>query len=112
MKQEIKPEDIRKGDLIRWEREEQAHEWRAHHDGDLYDRHSGRHFLLNRPAPPFTPKDGMIISGSEDGYFSAVRINGEWLGYDPDDLERHWFPDFWAEKKMENGWWIYSPDED
>lgn len=54
---EIKPEDIRVGDLIRWEASdsEQAFEWRvpAMTTEDWPARYrGGRCFLLNRPKPP------------------------------------------------------------
>ncbi|KQP83775.1 hypothetical protein [Aeromicrobium sp. Leaf291] len=51
MKEPIKPEDIREGDLIRWESEDEpdrANEYRA--KGPVI-KVPGRHYLLDRPTP-------------------------------------------------------------
>lgn len=56
MKQPIEPEDIRKGDLIRYENGDlirfRAGEYRAETDGDTWGPHPGRYFLLDRPKSP------------------------------------------------------------
>lgn len=57
MKKPIKPEDIKRGDLIRYEShdgDDYAVEFRAYKDGHSQrDRdESGQHYLLDRPTPP------------------------------------------------------------
>lgn len=50
---EIKPADIREGDLIRWEHSDSdaACEWRQTRHGRAEHR-PGTYFLINRPTPP------------------------------------------------------------
>lgn len=113
MKQKIDPKDIRKGDLIRAEygRVGEAVEYRASGNGTRWDAVS-THYLLERPEPPFKPLDGMHIQRNEDeSYYSAVRIDGEWLAMDPDDRDRHWFGDIWAKQKLAEGWVIIDKQE-
>lgn len=71
VKRPIKPSEIRKGDLVRFESglNEYASEWRA--EGALLQRRaSGTYFLLDRPEPavelPTEPTLGWVAF--EDGY--------------------------------------------
>lgn len=108
----ISVEDIRKGDLIRFEyaevgtsRSVTAVEYTSSEDAFPYTGRAGHHYLLERPAPPFEPKDGTGITdpgGNE--YYSAVRIGGEWLGKVKEN-DRHWHgSDDWAKQKLAEGW--------
>lgn len=109
----ISPQDIRKGDLIRCEsilRERYdftAMEYKADYDKhELPARYGAlRYYLLERPEPPFEPKDGArIVKPGSDNYYTAVRIAGEWMGKD-DKSTGHWHGvDDWAKKKLAEGW--------
>lgn len=109
MKTPIAVEDIRKGDLIRWEGEnESASEFRTRMTGGdaIYGAlPGGSNFLLERPEPPFEPKDGaLIVKPGSDNYYTAVRIAGGWMGKD-DKSTGHWHGvDDWAKKKLAEGW--------
>lgn len=109
----IKVKDIRKGDLIRGVADKpDRHDFTAMEYVADYDEHSlperynvTRYYLLERPEPPFEPKDGTLIQIPGEGtYYSAVRIKGEWMGKVP--LESgHWHGgDKWAKKKLAEGW--------
>lgn len=106
MKLPIAIDDIRKGDLIRWEDGENAYEWRVQYDRSRYNATKGQHYILDRPEEtPFEPKVGMVItSNSKAPYHVGVKIDGAWLGFDPGDQLQHWFSDDWAEEKMKQGW--------
>lgn len=109
MKTPIKPEDIRKGDLIRWERGGDsppqafvAAEYHAQFDGEARRNYDGQHYLLNRPSPklPDTPtlgwaewtpdwgrylavweKRGKDLVPSADRPVTSGRINNEFLNF-------------------------------
>ena len=62
MKTPINREDIRKGDLIRKEANEEAHEWRATADGAHWQSTKNSTFyLLDRPAPPLPTTLGSLV---------------------------------------------------
>ena len=107
--------DIRKGDKIRYDynntRGSLAHEYIAASDGERCGM-TGQHYLLERPEPPFEPKDGMHIQHEEnDPYYSGVRINGWWLALDKEERSRHWFNDTWAKEKLASGWVVIEKPE-
>lgn len=118
MKKRIEPSEIKPGDVIRWEAtdpdecEMYALEYRAGNGNNKGSARAGTHYLLERPEPPFEPKDGMHIQRDKgDSYYSAVRIDGEWLALDPDQRHRHWFGDDWAKEKLAEGWVIIEKPE-
>lgn len=105
----IDVKDIRKGDLIRFEYAEKrspggssAVEYTSSEDAFPYSVRAGHHYLLERP---FELKDGTVITDPDsNGYYSAVRIGGEWLGKVPENTN-HWHGfDNWAKKKLAKGW--------
>lgn len=108
----ISAEDIRKGDLIRFEYALthyegylRAVEYQAGDDQEPYTVWAGTHYLLERPEPPFESKDGTVITDPEgNGYYSAVRVGGEWLGKVKEN-GGHWHGyDDWAKRKLAEGW--------
>ena len=116
----IKPEDIRKGDKIRVEGgDPAADEFTAMEYTASYDKHdlpyhwrtydATGYYLLDRPEPPFEPKDGtIIVKDVVDQYYAAVRLQGEWMGNVPNTkLGWHGFDD-WAKARIEEGWTILA----
>lgn len=76
MKQPIKPEDIRKGDLIRVERDgDNASEYRAYMNSQTSGW--GRYYLLDRPTPPVElPEQGLHLGWlTHDGHTDLLMFN-------------------------------------
>lgn len=115
MKQKIKSKDIRPGDIIREERDSAdnptflALEYVAQAHWKYASNYT--YYLLERPEPPFKPKDGTIIVKNDDCYYVAVRIMGEWMGKDPHKVG-HWHgKDEWAKQRLAEGWKILETSE-
>ncbi len=88
MKTPISPKDIRKGDLIRWEDGESAHEYRAGvHCSPTF---RGHHFLLDRPKRLLWPA-GTDLWLTEDLY--------PWAKGDRITLARDWREGDWGVTK-------------
>lgn len=118
MKQKIDLKDIRKGDLIRWEGEnDSANEFRARMTG-LYAIYNslpgGVYYLLERPEPPFEPYWGMVIGEPHehhnDGGVKAVYVptgDGQnWFSHPEPEGKKgiYYFDDDWAKRKLAEGW--------
>lgn len=87
MKQPIKPEDIRKGDLIRWEYEnDYTLEMRVDHDGKHPPIATAlRYFLLDRQTPPVELPTERTLgwaswSATTKGTFSFLPLAGSGFG--------------------------------
>lgn len=116
MKQKIDPKDIRKGDLIRAEYQDRFYDEEdlprkvavEYVAGTEEDPHRllvlATYYLLDRPVPPFEPKDGMRIQRHDDSYYTGVRIGGDWLAKDNIESDMHWFSDDWAKRKLAGDW--------
>lgn len=113
-KQEIKVEDIRKGDLIRVEFPGAvtiaAIEYNAAYDTDPNRwEPKGDYYLLERKFEPYW---GMVIGLKIDPASRAVYIpNGKndaqpWLS------DTGWECSEWAEEKLKNGWTVIEPPKD
>jgi hypothetical protein len=89
MKEPIKPEDIRKGDLIRWEStsSDDAREWRVTELDSVQMTPRGHWFLLDRPTPavnlPTEPTLGWASGRTEYGV-EVSNLFGSWA--QPTDL--------------------------
>lgn len=118
MKQPIKPEDIQRGDLIRYEyanEYDEAYEIRA--GGQNLDPGPGtKLFLLDRPVPPFEPYWGMVIVNPQNEERAVYVPDGKydhspWLatvdGLFNDDAET----DSWAKQKLAEGWVVIEKPE-
>lgn len=126
-KQKIDPKDIRKGDLIRWERDspgeydQRAVEYLSACDGTHWSYNPGQHYLLDRPEPPFEPYWGMVIgephehnnyggvkavyvpTGDGQNWFSHLELGGMKGLYS--------FDDGWAKRKLASGWVVIEKPE-
>lgn len=115
----IKPEDIRPGDVIRWERETEpgtyyAVEYVAYGEMQVWKGEEGTHYLLDRPEPPFEPYWGMVIGephqNEDGGGIKAVYVptgdDQNWFSHaEPDGLPGiYYFTDKWAKEKLASGW--------
>lgn len=121
MKQPIKPEDIKPGDILRWERETgpgsaYAVEYVASDDLLGWSPDEGAYYLLDRPVPPFEPYWGMVIANPHNSE-QAIYIPGDqydtysW-GYTPDkEYLEEWVSDDWAKKKLAEGWVVIAPPQ-
>lgn len=119
MKTPIEVIDIRKGDLIRFENNpnsestRKATEYIAPEDKWGWTS-MGKHYLLDRPVPPFEPHWGMVIGHPIDFGQRAVymphRVNDEdsWLNSEGDDF---WMDDDWAKQKLAEGWVVIEKPE-
>lgn len=122
----IKPEDIRKGDLIRIEvgppRNYRAIEFQATQDRDRhwFEEDGGVFYLLNRPGPPFEPYWGMVITGNPLSghraiyspsyeYDSTPWVSTSYEGVRDEDWD--WCSNEWAEQKLAEGWTILEKPE-
>lgn len=113
-KQEIKVEDIRKGDLIRVESPGAvtiaAIEYNAAYDTDPNRwEPKGDYYLLERK---FEPHWGTVIGlegapGSRAVYLPTDSADGTpWL------TPHGWQDSVWAEDKLKNGWTVIEPPKD
>lgn len=121
MKQPIKPEDIKPGDVLRWERETgpgsaYAVEYVASDDLLAWSPDEGAYYLLDRPVPPLEPYWGMMIANphtaekaiylrdsDEDSYPWVTTEDGS----DTDD----WETTDWALARLAEGWVIIEKPE-
>ena len=127
MKQKIDPKDVRKGDLIRWEKESpteygtNAVEYRSEYAGTPWSYNPGQHYLLERPEPPFEPYWGVVIGEPHelhnDGGVKAVYVptgDGQnWFSHpEPGGKEGiYYFDDDWAKRKLASGWVVIEKPE-
>lgn len=119
----IKPEDIREGDLVRWERASkewspyQVVEYQAVSSGYPWTENPGQHYLLDRPKPPFEPYWGMVIGNpnsiAERGVYSPNRgiDTLPWLVYNESEGQTEWQTNDWAKQKLAEGWVVIEKPE-
>lgn len=112
MKTPIAVEDIRTGDLIRGEADKpNQYDFTAMEYVADYDEHSlperyrvTRHYLLERPEPPFEPYWGMVLGSPLSLQDKAAFLpehpgdNIPWMSSDG------WHSIKWAKQKLAEGW--------
>ena len=115
-KQEIKIEDIRKGDLIRWEANVRSPAWagRASEYFAAYDCHHGFSvhgtcYLLGRK---FEPKWGTVIGVDSYQGARAVYLPGDAHDPNPWLTSYGWQDSEWADGKLKDGWEVIEPPKD
>ena len=118
MKTPIKPEDIRKGDLIRFEYTPPigilvAEEYIAPKN-EYGSGYSASYYLLERPEPPFEPYWGMVIGHPTKFGVRAVYLpnqKGDQTPWLVSGDESSWQTDGWAKQKLAEGWVIIEKPE-
>lgn len=122
----INPEDIQPNDLIRIEYPEgyqyerrSATEYRAERFGERKWTSPGcKHFLLERPEPPFEPYWGMVIgkpnSIADRGVYLPSRKWDAipWLAYNGEEDQTEWTENSWARARLAEGWVVIEKPED
>lgn len=119
MQTPIEPEDIREGDLIRWEISSlelstmRAVEYIAQEHQSIY-HDQGQHYLLDRPEPPFEPYWGMVIGFPTEFGKRAVYLpnrKGDQTPWIVSGYESTWQTDEWAKQKLAGGWEVIEKPE-
>ena len=125
MKQNIVPDAIRNGDLIRVDVRNglsglTAVEYTARHYGDVYvqgDVADFSFYLLDRPKPPVEPYWGMVVGDPSDCVCRAVYCPGHakdkygWLTYSGLHEDNNWNSTEWIEEKLAEGWVVIEKPE-
>lgn len=116
MKKTIDIEDIRQGDLIRWEGSDipdgfaRAVEYRASKNGATW-ANVGTYYLLERPESLFEPHWGMVIGAPGEPSFRAAYLPGFAMDNYPWLAEGGWESDAWAKGRLAEGWVVIEKPE-